>query len=115
MADGDAGETKTPEQAFREDQIRAALRDVIDPELGLNIVDLGLVYDIQLNGPDVRILMTMTTPACPLHASISEGAEDAVRYHLPDVGSVSVELVWEPPWNPMMISQAAREQLGFGD
>ena len=90
-----------------------ALRRVIDPEIGINIVDLGLVYGVEVwpNGV-VQIEMTMTTRACPLHAHIKAAAERVVRQALPDASGVIVNVVWDPPWSPAMISAAGRAQLG---
>ena len=96
-------------------QVMTALRDVADPELGINVVDLGLVYSAEVRDQSVRIAMTMTTPACPLHASISLAAEEAIRSHMPEVTTVKIEIVWDPPWNPKMMSQTARRQLGWRD
>jgi len=95
------------------DEVREALRLVIDPELGINVVDLGLVYDVRVDDGRVRILMTMTTPACPLGESLSEEAEATVWQRVPGVKSVDVELVWDPPWRPSMMSDAAKAQLGW--
>lgn len=95
------------------DDILAALRYVIDPELGINVVDLGLVYDVQITGRDVRISMTMTTPACPLHSYLNQSAQDSICMRIPEVKSVQVDLVWEPPWHPMMMSTEAKHQLGW--
>jgi metal-sulfur cluster biosynthetic enzyme len=97
----------------KEEEIRAALREVNDPELGINIVDLGLIYGIDVSGAGVFIKMTMTTPACPLHAYLSQASESAIRSRFPDVSAVHIELVWEPPWDPAKMSQAARKQLGW--
>ena len=94
------------------DGVLAALRHVVDPEIGINIVDLGLVYETAWRDGEVRVTMTMTTPACPLGESLSEEAAAAVRRFVRGVRSVSVELVWQPPWQPSMMSAAAREQLG---
>lgn len=106
-SEGSAGEPSA-------DAVRAALRLVVDPEVGVNVVDLGLVYDVGVSaGGDVRVRMTMTTPACPLGESLAEQAEAAVRQNVAGVRSVSVELVWEPPWQPSMMSDAARKQLGW--
>jgi metal-sulfur cluster biosynthetic enzyme len=93
--------------------ILAALRHVVDPEIGINVVDLGLVYEANMQDGDVRVVMTMTTAACPLGESISEEAKTAIRQHVRDVTSVSVDLVWEPPWQPSMMSAIARERLGW--
>ncbi len=89
------------------------LRSVIDPELGINVVDLGLVYSAAAEGNNVRIAMTMTTPACPLHSYIKAAAEDAIRTQFPQAGEVAIEIVWEPKWHPMMMSDAAKRQLGW--
>lgn len=93
--------------------ILTALKHVLDPELGINIVDLGLIYEVSVeeNG-NVNIKMTMTTAGCPLHASISKGAEEAVK-QLPGVEGVNVELVWEPAWTPDRMTDWARKQLGW--
>ncbi len=96
-----------------DDQVLEALREVIDPEIGVNVVDLGLVYSVNVQGKEVRVAMTMTTPACPLHEYISEAAKTAVRRHLPDVERVDVEIVWDPPWSPAMMSADAKRQLGW--
>jgi metal-sulfur cluster biosynthetic enzyme len=97
----------------KEEEVRAALMGVNDPELGINIVDLGLIYGIDVSTAGVYIKMTMTTPACPLHAYLSKASEDAIRSRFPDVNVVRVELVWEPPWDSARMSQAARKQLGW--
>ena len=93
--------------------IREALFSVTDPEIGINIVDLGLVYGIEVRGNAVRIELTMTTQACPLHEYIAEQARTAVRQAMPEVSAVEVEMVWEPPWNPAMMSASAKQQLGW--
>lgn len=89
------------------------LRQVIDPEIGLNIVDLGLVYKADVRDGHVHVALTMTTPACPLGESISDEAKAAIQQHVPGVTSVTVDLVWEPPWQPSMMSDAARARLGW--
>jgi metal-sulfur cluster biosynthetic enzyme len=93
--------------------ILRALRDVSDPEIGMNIVDLGLVYKVDVLDGHVDVVLTMTTPACPLGESISEESKVAIQRHVPGIRSVSVDLVWEPPWQPSMMSDAARKQLGW--
>ncbi len=94
------------------DDAIAALKQVIDPELGINIVDLGLVYDVQIAGDDVLVTMTMTTPACPLGAHLVDETTFAVE-QLTGAASVDVQLVWEPAWSPMMMSIEAKQQLGW--
>ncbi len=96
-----------------EDQVRDVLRRIVDPELGINIVDLGLVYSIELDDGRIRIAMTMTTPACPMNAYLAGAAEAALRAQIPDLRSARVDLVWEPPWDPAMMSGAAKQQLGW--
>lgn len=92
--------------------IRERLRGVYDPELGVNVVDLGLVYDIREEPDRVRVIMTLTTPGCPLHDAIVGAARRALWQVLPD-RPVDVELVWEPRWTPDRMSDAAKEQLGL--
>jgi metal-sulfur cluster biosynthetic enzyme len=93
-------------------EVWAALRGVIDPELGLSVVDLGLVYGATQEGGRVAVRLTMTTPACPLGEQIVRDA--TARLHaLPGVTEARVELVWEPPWTPARMSPSARELLGW--
>jgi metal-sulfur cluster biosynthetic enzyme len=93
-------------------QIMAALASVADPELGVNIVDLGLIYSVEMSPEgDVRVVMTMTTPACPLHAWVTRAAREAITDLVEGVRSVKIEIVWKPPWRPMMMSEKARRQL----
>lgn len=89
-----------------------ALRGVIDPELGLNIVDLGLVYDLRVEGTHVRVAMTVTTPGCPMVHSLTFGVETAVLA-VRGVEGVLVDVVYEPPWNPSMINPEARAAAGI--
>lgn len=95
------------------DEALAALSQVIDPELGLDVVELGLIYRIDLDGDDgrvVRVTMTLTTPGCPLHDVIVDGVERA----LVDAGAgqVDVDVVFDPPWDPGRIGQAGLAELG---
>ena len=96
-----------------EAQVWEALRGVLDPEIGINVVDLGLVYSVEVSSNDVHVAMTMTTQACPLHAYITEAAEAAIRQRAPEAGTVRVDMVWDPPWSPAMMSAAAKQQLGW--
>jgi len=91
-----------------------ALRRVIDPEIGINVVDLGLVYATDVQDGHVRVTMTTTAPACPLGETLSRAAGAAIRRQLPGVRSVSVDLVSDPPWQPSMMSESAHAQLGWG-
>ena len=95
--------------------IREALRHVVDPEIGVNIVDLGLVYRIEVEGARARIAMTMTSPACPLVDYLQDLVTSAIRQHVPDVVEVDITVEWEPPWDPDMMSDEARRQLGEGE
>lgn len=97
-----------------EEQVKDALSSVVDPEIGMNIIELGLVYDIDVNEEtnDVHIDMSLTTPGCPLGDSISSMAEMALKR----VGAnkIDVNIVWTPPWNPDMMSDEAKMKLGWG-
>jgi iron-sulfur cluster assembly accessory protein len=96
-----------------EQQVREVLHRIIDPEVGVNVVDLGLVYGITIDGRKVHVRMTMTTPACPLGEHITNEATSFITSAYPAVQNVDVEIVWEPAWGPHMISDAARKQLGW--
>lgn len=96
-----------------EERVREALRSVDDPEVGMNIVDLGLVYRIDVAPELVRVELTMTTPACPMGDLITENADRAVRAALPDSVAVEVALVWDPPWTPDLMSESARQTFGW--
>ncbi|MCC7039053.1 MAG: metal-sulfur cluster assembly factor [Burkholderiales bacterium] len=104
----------TPEEALVE-QIGEALHLVIDPELGYNIVDLGLIYDVAIdNGCDARITMTTTTRGCPATNYLQSGARDAAS-SVDGVDSVEVSLSYDPPWTPKMMSPAAKAHFGIDD
>lgn len=95
------------------EQISEALRVVIDPELGYNIVDLGLIYDVRVeDGGVVGILMTTTTRGCPATAYLKEGARDGA-WAVPGVEFVDVTLTYDPHWTPDMMTDEARQHLGF--
>ncbi len=89
-----------------------ALRNVYDPEIPFNIVDLGLVYDVKVEDGNVYVKMTMTFPGCPLASMITMQAEEAIR-SIEGVKDVKVELVWDPPWTPDRISPELRAELGI--
>ena len=93
--------------------VREALRAVTDPEIGINVVDLGLVYDVAVEGERVRVRMTMTTPTCPLGEALTAEAEATIRRSVPGVGSVTVDLVWDPPWDMAKMSDEAKLELGM--
>lgn len=96
-----------------EDAIRDALRFVVDPEVGLNIVDLGLVYGVEVSAGRIGVRMTMTTPACPVADTLVESARAAVRAAAPEIPDIEIELVWDPPWSPDMMSEIARDHFGW--
>lgn len=89
-----------------------ALSKVIDPEIGLNIVDLGLVYDVKIEDGKVNVKMTLTMPTCPLSKYIVGLARSSIE-RLEGVKEATIELVWDPPWNPNMMSEKAKKLLGF--
>lgn len=96
-----------------EQDILNRLREVIDPEIGLNIVDLGLIYSIDADQENhIHVKMTLTTPGCPMHDAMSAWAQRAVAT-MPGVADASVEVVWDPPWNPAMMTEFAKAQLGW--
>jgi metal-sulfur cluster biosynthetic enzyme len=94
------------------DRIRDALRVVIDPELGHNIVDLGFIYNIVVVDGAVRITMTATTPACPAIRFLKEGVANAAA-RVPGIGSVDIVMTFDPPWTPSRVEPIARASLGF--
>jgi metal-sulfur cluster biosynthetic enzyme len=90
-----------------------ALRAVEDPELGMDIVELGLLYDVEVEGPRVKVIHTLTSMGCPVGPMIQENVDQIVRA-MPDVEDVEVELTWDPPWSPEKMSDDAKFILGFG-
>ncbi len=114
MSDQVPHDASSPESGSALDaRVLDALREVIDPEIGLNVVDLGLVYGIDVEDGRVLVRLTMTTPACPLGEEIALDAAGRVRA-LEGVREAAIELVWEPPWTPERMSASAKEQLGWG-
>ena len=87
---------------LQDSTILETLSQVIDPEMGCNIVDLGLVYSVAITGAKVTVTMTLTTPGCPMHESIRWGVQTALL-NLEGVDEAEVELVWDPPWHPSMM------------
>ena len=96
-----------------EDRVRDALCQVIDPEAGMNIVDLGLVYGIEVGDAGVHVQMTMTSAACPMVDMILDDAHAALEGALPRNTPVEIEMVWDPPWTPDRMSGLAREHFGW--
>jgi metal-sulfur cluster biosynthetic enzyme len=102
------------QQTVTEEQVYAALKKCMDPEIPVNVVDLGLIYGVKVaDGKDVAIKMTMTTRGCPLHDTL---VSDVKRYvgKVNGVGNVNVDIVWDPPWSLEKMNQDVREKLGFG-
>ena len=102
------------QQTVTEEQVYAALKKCMDPEIPVNVVDLGLIYGVTVaGGKDVDIKMTMTTRGCPLHDTL---VSDVKRYvgKVNGVGNVNIDIVWDPPWSLEKMNQDVREKLGFG-
>ena len=97
---------------FTEEDVTEALSNVIDPELGLDFVELGLVYDVAIDGGKVDITFTLTTPACPIGPQVSEQMEEFVG-ELPGVTEVVPSMVFTPPWTPERMSEDAKFALGY--
>jgi metal-sulfur cluster biosynthetic enzyme len=93
------------------EKIFEQLRTVIDPELGINVVDLGLIYNMNINEGNVFILMTLTTPGCLLHDSIVGGIKRAIA-NIEEIQDVDVQVTWNPSWTPERMSEEALRQLG---
>lgn len=96
-----------------DDAVREALRGVDDPEAGMNIVDLGLVYGIEIRDDAVRVDITMTTAACPMADLILDQASAAISAIVPAQTAVDVRLVWDPPWTPDRMTGIARQHFGW--
>lgn len=102
------------QQTVTEEQVYAALKKCMDPEIPVNVVDLGLIYGVKVaDGKDVDIKMTMTTRGCPLHDTL---VSDVKRYvgKVNGVGNINIDIVWDPPWSLEKMNQDVREKLGFG-
>ncbi|MDQ3514051.1 MAG: metal-sulfur cluster assembly factor [Chloroflexota bacterium] len=98
---------------FTKDDVREGLKNVYDPEIGVNIVDLGLVYDADVSDAgDVLVTMTLTSLGCPLGPVIVQEVNNALK-DLPGIGDTDVKLVWSPPWSPDMMSEDAKDELGM--
>jgi len=103
---------ETESAELTEEQVKAALSNVFDPELPVSIVDLGLIYDTKISGSNVNLKMTLTTPGCSMGSMIAGQAEMALK----EIGAdnVLIEIIWDPPWNPDMMSDEAKQKLGIG-
>lgn len=95
-----------------QEQVYDALQQCFDPEIPVNIVDLGLVYDVQVKDDHVNVVMTLTARGCPAHTFISEDVRTQVA-KIPGVKTANVQVVWDPPWDPSRMSDTAKRQLGF--
>ncbi len=94
------------------EQVYDAIKTVIDPEVGFNVVDMGLIYDAKIDDKNnVHVKMTLSTRGCPLHQMMQQWVKEAVE-KLPGVGEVTVEIVWDPPWNITMASEEVKKALG---
>ena len=109
-AKNNSGKNQPP--ADLEEQVIDALRGIFDPEIPVNIYELGLIYSVEAKPEKVVIRMTLTSPGCPVAGSLPVEVQSKVL-EIPAVKSVKVELVWDPPWNPEMISEAGKLQLGI--
>ena len=96
----------------RIDQIIENLKEVYDPEIPVNIYDLGLIYEMDIQGRDVTIVMTLTSPNCPVAGSLPAGVEARLK-QIEDIGEVSVKLTWDPPWHMDRLSDEVKLTLGL--
>lgn len=103
----------TPTETVTADDVRDTLMFVIDPEVNVNVVDLGLIYNVELHGTTVVITMTLTTPGCPLHDTIEEAIRRVIETRHPQITEIRTDLVWDPPWDTEMISDAGKRALGW--
>jgi FeS assembly SUF system protein len=96
-----------------EEEVLEVLKDCYDPEIPVNVVDLGLVYKVDVS-PENRVYveMTMTAPGCPFHETLTEDAQDRLM-SIPGVSEAEVQIVWDPPWTPELISEDGKAQLGW--
>ena len=99
---------------INDELVLETLRQVIDPEIGVNIVDLGLIYQVAYAEGKLNVTMTLTTPGCPMHDSIADGVRN-ILLSLDGVNVVDVQVVWDPPWRPSMMTDAGRELTGTRD
>jgi metal-sulfur cluster biosynthetic enzyme len=97
----------------REEDVINALREVYDPELPFNVVDLGLVYGVEVNGRKVKVKMTLTAIGCPLSVYLVDMVEETIKQKIPEVEDVEVELVFDPPWTPDRMAPEVRRLLGL--
>ena len=96
----------------KKEKIIDEIRKIYDPELPVNIYELGLIYDISINDKDVKVKMTLTTPNCPVAESLPKEVKDSIN-EIKEVNKVDLDLVWEPPWDKSMMSEAAKLELNL--
>ena len=94
------------------DQVIAEVKKIYDPEIPVNIYDLGLIYDVSIKDKDVSVKMTLTTPNCPVAESLPKEVKDSI-IAIKGVGKVDLDLVWDPPWDKSMMSEAAKLELNL--
>ena len=112
VAEGDTAEAATPAETLKNDVI-AAIRECYDPEIPVNIYDLGLIYDVHVSdNAKIDLVMTLTSPHCPVAEILPAQVKSRVEM-VDGVDEVDLELTWEPPWTPEMMSEAAKLELGF--
>ena len=97
-----------------EAEVYEVLRECYDPEIPVNLVDLGLIYGVTIENCNINVIMTLTAPGCQMSTMITQDIQDKLL-GIPGVGDATVEIVWDPPWTPHMMSDAARKQLDLND
>jgi metal-sulfur cluster biosynthetic enzyme len=98
---------------YSEDQVMECLREINDPELGINLVDLGLIRGVDVEDKKVTVTYTLTTPACPMNEYIDAEVVETLKERLPGVETVIPKLSWEPLWDPSQMTEDAKLELGF--
>lgn len=104
--------SETDTKKLTEETILEVMSDIYDPEIPIDIVNLGLVYGIKIDGSNVNVNMTMTSPGCPAAGQIVSEAKYLIE-EIDGVDEVNIEIVWDPPWDPSKMSEAAKESLGM--
>lgn len=100
--------------AITDHDVRERIRqNVIDPEIGLNIVDLGLIYAVEAEDNQINVDMTLTSPGCPAGPQIIYDVKNTIKRYFPEAEAISVNIVWQPVWSPEMMSDDAKEELGI--
>ena len=94
------------------EKVISEIKKIYDPEIPVNIYELGLIYDISIENHDVKVKMTLTTPNCPVAESLPKEVKDSIK-EIKDVNDVSLDLVWDPPWDKSMMSEAAKLELNL--